>query len=64
MKGTKMMTANLKYHTGYIGGLKTKYYRNLAFEKPEMLVEYSVMKMLPKNKLSKFKIKNLHVYRD
>lgn len=59
-----MQKYHLKYHTGYIGRLKTKYYRDLVLDKPEMLVEYSVRRMLPKNWLSEDKIKNLTVLRD
>lgn len=64
MRGNKMQKYHLKYHTGYIGRLKTKYYRDLVLDKPEMLVEYSVRRMLPKNWLSEEKIKNLTVLRD
>jgi large subunit ribosomal protein L13 len=64
MRGNKMQNYHLRYHSGYVGNLKTKYYRNLAFEKPEMLIEYSVRRMLPKNWLSEDKIVNLTVYRD
>lgn len=64
MRSKKMMEKNMIYHSGYTGGLKKKPFRDLVFDKPEMLITWSVLKQLPKNKLSKLKVRNLIVYRD
>lgn len=64
MRSTKMKQKDLIYHSGYIGGLKKKPFRTLVFDRPEMLYTWAVLKQLPKNKLSKEKVRNLMVYRD
>ena len=38
--GKKLLYKNLKYHTGFIGHLKTFSYRSILNRKPELLVIY------------------------
>lgn len=64
MRSQKMRKKDLIYHSGYVGGLKRRPFRELVFDKPEMLITWAVLQQLPKNKLSKEKVRNLIVYRD
>ena len=49
-------------HSGYPGGLKHISAENLLATKPEMVIQYAVQGMLPKNKLGRQIIKKLKVY--
>lgn len=59
-----MMEKDLVYHTGYIGNLKRIPYRDMVFNKPEILILNSVSKMLPKNSLRFKRLKNIFIFRD
>jgi len=50
-------------HSGYPGGLKKETLKEILKEKPEEAVERAVSGMLPKNKLKKFWLKRLYIYR-
>lgn len=49
--------------TGYAGGRKTYSYRWMLQNRPEKLIEQSVRRMMPKNKLADRMMKKLKVYR-
>ncbi len=49
-------------YTSHPGGLKTETYGQVRDRKPELLIEDAVRRMLPKNRLSRVMMKNLHVY--
>jgi len=48
--------------SGYPGGLKTESYGSLRERRPESLIEESVRRMLPKNRLGRQMLKKLKVY--
>jgi len=48
-------------YSKYPGGLKTETYGQVREDKPDLLVRDAVRRMLPKNRLSRFMIKNLVV---
>lgn len=49
-------------YTEYAGGLKTQTYGQVRQENPERLIRDAVRRMLPKNRLARVMLKNLHVY--
>ncbi|QOI99951.1 MAG: 50S ribosomal protein L13 [Phycisphaeraceae bacterium] len=49
-------------YTEYPGGLKTQTYGQVREENPERLIKDAVRRMLPKNRLARVMLKNLHVY--
>lgn len=48
-------------YSGYPGGLKAETYGQVREHKPEKLIQDAVRRMLPKNRLSRVMLKNLHV---
>ena len=48
-------------YTEYPGGLKTQTYGQVREENPERLIKDAVRRMLPKNRLARVMLKNLHV---
>ena len=60
--GRKLKFKNLKYHTGRAGGLKTKMFKDILHQKPELLIFNSVYKMLPKNRTRFVLLDNLKIY--
>jgi large subunit ribosomal protein L13 len=61
--GRKLKFKNLKYHTGRVGGLKTKMYKDYIYTKPELIIFNSVYKMLPKNRVRLIHLENLKIYK-
>lgn len=49
-------------HSGYVGNLKTKTFKEIFEKDPCQVVQRAVLGMLPKNKLRKIMIKNLELY--
>lgn len=49
-------------HSGYQGGLKIAYYKDLIKNRPSDIIEHAVKGMLPKNKLRNDRMKRLRVY--
>jgi len=41
-----LLYKNLKYHTGFVGHLKTYSYKHVLNHKPELLVIYQLIKVL------------------
>jgi large subunit ribosomal protein L13 len=57
--------ADIKFfqsYSGYPGGQKNFSYRWMLEHKPELLLERSVRRMLPKNKLASHMLKKLKIY--
>lgn len=63
LTGKKMDKKLYHWHTGYIGGLKTRTAKQMIEDKPEMVIFRAVKGMLPKNRLGRKLLKKLKVYR-
>ncbi len=50
------------WHSGYLGGLKSRTARQMLERKPEFLIWHAVKGMLPKNNLARRMLKKLKVY--
>jgi large subunit ribosomal protein L13 len=57
--GKKYNQKLYRHHTGYIGHLKTRTYKQVFEKNPSEVLRKAVMGMLPKNKLRSKRIKNL-----
>ncbi|HPD64752.1 MAG TPA: 50S ribosomal protein L13 [Bacteroidia bacterium] len=62
LTGKKMTDKLYVRHTGYPGGQKFRTPLDILHRKPEDLILHAVKGMLPKNRLQKQYLKNLHVY--
>lgn len=61
--GNKLQDKVYYRHTNYPGGLRSETLEQLLKRRPEEVVRKAVFGMLPKNKLRKRRITNLHVYK-
>jgi large subunit ribosomal protein L13 len=61
--GMKAEQKVYQHYTGYPGGLRTEDFRNRFAQRPELVVEQAVLRMLPKSKLGRQMISKLKVYR-
>jgi len=52
------------WHTGYPGGLKSMSFEEMMKKNPKKVIELAVKRMLPKNRLLKFRLKRLKIYLD
>ncbi|WP_185882272.1 50S ribosomal protein L13 [Blattabacterium cuenoti] len=62
LSGNKWMCKKYIHYTGYPGGQKTILAKNIFKKNPCLLIYKAVWGMLPKNRLRKKLIKNLHIY--
>lgn len=62
LTGNKATTKLKTRYTGYPGGLKAETFGSVRERRPERLVEDSVRRMLPKNRLGRVMLKKLKVY--
>ena len=60
--GDKLRDKIYYWHTGAIGGIKSKSLEKLMAEHPERAIEFAVKGMLPKNPLGRRMFKKLHVF--
>ena len=60
--GNKLNGKIYRYHTPYIGGLKSINLGNLMQKKPEIIIKKAVQGMIPHNKLGRAVIKKLKIY--
>ena len=60
--GNKLTDKVYYWHTGAIGGIKSKALEKMLAEHPERVIEYAVKGMLPKNPLGRSMFKKLHVF--
>ena len=64
LTGKKLEQMKLRWHTGYIGGLKTVDYKTLMATDSRKVIEHAVKGMLPKNTMGRKQFTRLHVYKD
>lgn len=62
LTGKKLDQKKYVWHTGYVGHLKERSYRDLMQTKPDFVVYQAVKGMLPKNSLGREMLKKLKVY--
>jgi len=62
LTGKKLTQKKYLRHTGYPGGQRVTTPKEVLSKKPEDVINMAVKGMLPKNKLQKDFMKNLHVY--
>jgi large subunit ribosomal protein L13 len=60
--GNKLRDKIYYWHTGAIGGIKSKSLEKMLAEHPERAIESAVKGMLPKNPLGRAMFKKLHVF--
>ncbi len=61
--GKRAQLKEYKHHSGYPGGQKIQFYKELKVKNPEFVVKHAVKGMLPKTRLGNKLIKKLKVYR-
>ncbi|MBC7326656.1 50S ribosomal protein L13 [bacterium] len=61
--GKKLDKKSYHWHTGYLGGLKSKSLRKMLEEEPEKVLYLAVKGMLPKNRLRDKRLRGLRIYR-
>jgi len=61
--GTKAGQKVYQHYTGYPGGLRTEAFTKRMAQKPELVVEQAVLRMLPKSKLGRQMISKMKVYK-
>ncbi len=61
--GSKPDTKFFERYSGHPGGRKTFSYRWMLEHKPERLLQHSVRRMLPKNRLARKQLSKLKIYR-
>ncbi len=64
LTGKKLEEKKLRWHTGYIGGLKEVGYDTLMKTNSPKAIMQAVKGMLPKTSLGRKQITRLHVYKD
>jgi large subunit ribosomal protein L13 len=60
--GKKASQKVYRHHTGYIGHLKTRSYKEIFEKNPSEILRKAVLGMIPKNKLRSKRIKNLIIH--
>jgi len=60
--GDKLMNKIYYWHTGAIGGIKSRSLEKMLEQHPERVIELAVKGMLPKNPLGRRMFKKLHVF--
>ena len=62
LTGKKLDQKIYRWHTGYVGHMRERTYRQMMESKPEEVVRHAVKGMLPKNSLGRQMFKKLKVY--
>ena len=62
LTGQKMTDKLYRWHSGYIGGLRSVSAEMMLKTRPERVIEWAVAGMLPKTKLGRAMVKKLKVY--
>ena len=60
--GNKLEDKTYYWHTGAIGGIKSRTLDKMLAERPERVIELAVKGMLPKNPLGRAMFRKLHVF--
>jgi large subunit ribosomal protein L13 len=63
ISGTKREDRVIRWHSGYIGGLKEIPVKRFQAKRPEDLIRLAVRRMLPKSKLGRQMIRKLKIYK-
>ncbi len=63
MTGMKLEQRVIRWHTGFIGGLREVPLKRFMEKKPEEVVRMAVRRMLPKSKLGRKMLKKLKIYK-
>jgi large subunit ribosomal protein L13 len=63
LTGRKRESKVYRHHTGFVGGLVERPFKELIVERPEEVIELAVRRMLPKTKLGRVMFDKLKVYR-
>ena len=64
LTGKKLEQKSYKWHTGWIGGLKSISYKDLMANQADRAMTIAVNGMLPNNSLGREQIKRLRTYKD
>ena len=64
LTGKKLTDKKMRWHTGYVGGLKEVDYGTLMRKNSVKAVEKAIKGMLPKTSLGRKQFTRLHVYED
>ena len=64
LTGKKLTDKKLRWHTGYVGGLKEVDYGTLKKKNSPKALQVAVKGMLPKTSLGRKQITRLHIYKD
>lgn len=62
MTGDKLDQKFFQTYSRYPGGQKRTSYRTMVQNKPELLIERAVRRMMPRNKLARQQLKKLKIY--
>lgn len=62
LTGNKLTDKQYTRHTGYPGGQRLTTPEALLAKHPERIIEHAVKGMLPKNRLGRAVLKNLHIF--
>ena len=60
--GNKLADKTYYWHTGAIGGIKSRTLEKMLAQHPERVIEIAVKGMLPKNPLGRAMFRKLHVF--
>ncbi len=60
--GNKLKNKKYYFHSGYVGGIKVISFIDMLKKSPEFIIRHAVKGMLPKNVLSRRKLKKLKIY--
>lgn len=63
LTGNKLVNKEFQTYSGYTSGQKRFSYEKMVKDKPELLIERSIRRMLPKNKLAAHMLGKLKIYR-
>lgn len=63
LTGNKLDQKFFQTYSGHPGGQRCISYRQMIKQKPELLIERAVRRMLPRNKLARHMLKKLKIYR-
>ena len=61
VSGNKSSQKVYHYHTGYMGHLRTRTYKQMKEKQPERILEWAVYNMLPKNFLRQKRMNRLKI---
>lgn len=63
ISGNKLEKRMIRWHSGFVGGLKEVPLKRFMEKKPEEVVRLAVRRMLPKSKLGRKMLKKLKIYK-